>query len=209
MKGLTKRQKEVLDFIQEFTKEHRYSPSFREIAHHFNFSSVGTVHRLISCLKRKGALENESHAARSLIVKQEALALPLSSDLTLPLIGDISKGLPIELFSDSRNISVPIFLVPSPENSYVLRAQGNSLQEEQILEGDLLIVEARQEALPGEIVIGTLHRHETLVKRYEPEGNYIRLISQSPHLSPLMVREEEFSIQAVLVSLLRVYFHSF
>ena len=205
MKGLTKRQREILDFIEAFIDKHHYSPSYREIQQHFSFSSLGTVYRHIQVLKRKGQISAEKKASRSMALAHEATKKETQGIVELPFIGLIAAGSPIEMFPRTQTLSVPNFLVHTPENTYILRAQGDSLNEELICDGDLLIVEARQEAHAGEIVVAIINQHETIVKRYFPEGQYVRLIGHIANHQPIILNHESLLIQGILVGLLRLY----
>jgi repressor LexA len=205
MKGLTKRQREIIDYIKQFIDTKQYSPSYREIMAHFNFSCVGSVSKHIQALKRKGALINEKNCSRSLAV-EEALSQPIrSQEVELPLIGTISAGNPIELFPRSQSITVPEALIHDHNSTYVLKAKGNSLEEEMIIDGDLLIIEARQNAETGETVVALINNHDTIIKQYYPEGTYVRLVGYNPHHHPIIVRDEDLAIQAVVIGLIRPF----
>jgi repressor LexA len=208
MKGLTQKQFQVLHFIQHYIQTNHYSPSFREIMVHFGFSCVGSVTKHIEALKRKGLITNEKKCSRSLSLT-ETIPLPPSvnekKEIELPLIGTLAAGYPIEMYSHSQSIAVPEALVHDPQKTYVIKAKGNGLQEEFILEGDLLIVEARQEAMPGETIIALINQHDTIIKQYYPEGLYVRLVGHNPQHHPLILREEDVIIQAVVISLMRIY----
>lgn len=206
MKGLTKRQREIVDFISDFIHSHRYSPSYREIMSHFGFSCVGSVSRHIFALKRKGILSNEKSCSRSLLLSNSPPVVSSArKNIELPLIGTVQAGSPIDLFSDSELISVPEALVQGDrgESQYVLRARGDGFEEEMVMDGDLLIVEARQQAEPGETVIALINNHDTIIKKYHPEGVYIRLLGHNPRHHPIILREEDVLIQAVIIGLMR------
>jgi repressor LexA len=205
MNGLTKRQREIIDFIQEFIKEQRYSPSYREIMAHFGFSSPGTLYRHIQSLKKKGLMLSDPKIARSLMPNEGLEVKPRLYDIDLPLIGFISAGSPIETFEKTQTIAIPECFVHSPEHTYVLRARGDSLVEEQIASGDLLVVEARQEALSGETIIGLINENNTIIKRYYPEGDYIRLEANALSHQSIILRHGDLVIQGVVVALLRSY----
>lgn len=205
MKGLTETQQKVLNFIQEFIELHRYSPSYREIMEHFDFSSPATVYKYIRTLQRKGALTAEKHCSRSLSLTHTSHTSHKSQDCKLPFIGNIINGYPIELFIQSQLIDVPKFLVPHAESTYLLRAQGESLHEELIGDGDLLLIEARQEAQAGELIIALVNQHDAIVKHYYPEGQYIRLESAHTQLKPLILRHEDLLIQGAIIGVIRTY----
>lgn len=206
MSGLTRRQKEIIDFIRAFIKKEGYSPSYREIMSHFGFTSLGSVAGHIRVLKRKGVLRSEDGCSRSLIpVETESPSHETTTELSLPFIGYISAGAPIETFPQAQSIAVPQYLVQSPENTYILRARGDSLHDELITDGDLLLVRASQEAEPGDHVLALVNRGDALVKRYFPEGNHVYLKSAQPHLPPISLRHDELLIQGVLVGLTRIF----
>lgn len=204
MKGLTKRQREILDFIEEFTKNNRYAPSYREIGQHFGFASPGTVYKHIQVLKGKGALIGESKSSRSIALADPPQQPVMQSEIEIPFIGHISAGLPIQTFSQTQQIAVPRRLVHNHEKTYALRVQGDALNEELIADGDLLIVEARQEAHPGETIVALINTHDTIVKRFYPDGDYVRLISVYSHHYPMTLRQEDVQVQGIVIGLLRL-----
>jgi repressor LexA len=205
MKGLTPKQHEILHFIQNFIEQHHYSPSYREIMQHFDFTSPASVYKHIRTLLRKGVLTAEKNAHRSLLPIQTRQPLKELIEIQLPLIGNISVGYPLELFVQPQMLAVPSSLVQTPENTYILQTQGDALQDEWIQDGDLLLIEARQDIQPGEITLGLINQHDTVLKRYYPEGQNIRLESQNPNVPSLTVRYEHIVIRGVLVGLLRMY----
>lgn len=203
MKGLTKRQREILDFIQDFTRNNRYAPSYREISHHFNFSSLGSVYKFIQTLKRKGVLISESKSSRSLAFPKDSQQTTEQTELEIPFIGHITAGMPIQTFSQQQQVVVPKTFIHTMDKTYALRAQGDTLNEEMIADGDLIIVEARQEAHPGETIIALINHHDTIIKRYYPEGTYVRLAGTLSHHHPIILRQEDVFIQGVVIGLLR------
>lgn len=207
MIGLTKKQQEILSFIQDFIHRYQYSPSYREIMQHFGFASLGTVSKHVDALKRKGVITGERQSSRSIHPVQMENCQKNSFEIELPFLGHLSAGLPIETFSQTQNLAVPEFLVSSSDRTYVLRARGNTLAEEMISDGDLILIEARSEAFAGELVVAFLShdRGSTLVKRYFPEGNYIKLEGGASRLESLTVRPEDLQIQGVVVGLIRLF----
>jgi len=205
MKGVTPRQQELLTYITDFIATHHYSPSYREIMQHFNFTSIGTVSRFIHVLVNKGELISEKGCKRSLKPIKNGAQKEIVSELSLPLIGKISAGHPIVLFSRSKSLTVPSNLLHAPDITYILQAEGDSLNDEYIAHGDYLIVEARQEAQPGETVVALINAHEAIVKRFYPEQAFVRFVGHNPQHQPLTIKEEEISIQGVLIGVLRFY----
>ncbi len=205
MKGLTKRQSQILGFIQDYIHTHRYSPSYREIMQHFELSSLGSVYKHVTVLRRKGALIGETKGARSLTLAQPAHRQETPQEVEVPFIGHICAGQPIEMFPQYQTIAIPDFLIEAPDNTYVLRAKGDSLQEELIGDGDLLLVEAKNSANPGETVIALINNHDTIVKRIFPEGEFAKLIGHNRHQHPIILRWEDIQIQGVVVGLMRLF----
>lgn len=202
MKRLTPRQKALLDYIHSYIEKHSYSPSYREIMHNFSLSSPGSVYKHIRTLIQKGALQSEN-GIRSLRLTESTKPAPVSSGIEIPYIGKIPCGHPIELFKKTQTLSVPPFLVPHPENTYVLSMKDQLLSHEGIMEGDYLLVEARQEAHAGELILGSINGHDTVIRHYYPEGHYVRLEGSSHQ--PLIVRADHLVIQGVIVGLMRAY----
>lgn len=205
MKGLTKKQNEVLSFIQDFIQNRRYSPSYREIMQQFSFSSLGSVYKHVHALKRKGFLTAEKQKSRSMNLSVDLLMNPRKKGLEIPFIGFIRAGFPIEIFSKAQSIVVPDFFVQLPEQTYVLQAKGDSLSEELIGDSDYLIVEARQQAEEGETVIALINHHDTIIKKIYSEGQYVRLIGHHPQHQPIVLREEDVAIQGIVIGMLRQY----
>jgi len=205
MTGLTKRQSEIMTFIQDFIKKHQYSPSYREIMEHFGFSSLGSVHKHVNVLKRKGVLTAETKASRSLAPVQENETGERQAEVELPFIGHVARGVAIETFPHTQTLAVPDFFVRVPDRTYVLRARGDEFRDELVADGDLLVIEARQDPYDGEIVIGYMGDQETFIYRYHPEGNTVRLESQNRMLEPIVLHADEVSIQGVVTGLLRMH----
>jgi repressor LexA len=205
MKGLTKRQRELIDFIQDFIANNRYSPSYREIGHHFGFNSLGSVYKHIATLKKKGFLYSESKISRSVTTINEPAKIQTPTEITIPLIGYIAAGVPIQTFPQSQLVQIPSSYVHSPDKTYALRAKGNSLAEEMIADGDILLVEVRQEAHPGETVVALINDHDIIVKQYFPEGDFVRLSGSYSEHEPILLRHEDVMVQAVVICLLRQY----
>ncbi|CCB92026.1 LexA repressor [Waddlia chondrophila 2032/99] len=204
MKGLTKRQREILDYIQEYIKSNRYSPSYREIMKHFGFLSIASVSKHLGVLQSKGAITTKKNSRRSITPCDGTPQQKESAEAELPFIGHIMGGVPIETFPLTQTLTVPKFLVHNVEKTYVLRAKGDSLSQEMIQDGDLLLTEARSEALAGEIIIGALEDRRTFVKQYFPEGNSVRLIT-SLSKEETALRHDQLTIHGVLVGLWRLF----
>lgn len=206
MKTLTKRQKEILDFIREWIEKKGYSPTFREIMRHFNFSSVGTVVTHMKALSEKGYILSDPRKRRSLIPLSTEQDNKGSTEIELPFVGMVQASFPIEMYPDTKTMRVPSLFVRYPDITYVLQVQGNSLENELMRDGDLLVVEARQEAESGELVIGSSVYNETIIRRYYPEGEFARLEGPLENDAPILLKHDEFRLHGVISGLLRSYF---
>lgn len=205
MKGLTKRQRELIDYIQEFIVGKGYSPSYRDIGNHFGFSSLGSVYRHIHALKRKGVLQSESHTSRSITPVVNS-SVPRSNDeLEISFIGYLSAGKPIQILPEAKKMVVPRQFVQDPKGTYILQMRGDFLKEEMIVDGDLLLIEGRQEVQPGETVVALINGNDTIVKKYYYEGGYVRLLSTCLQHHPILLRQKDVTVQGVVVGLLRSY----
>lgn len=198
---LTKSQRKVFDFVNSFIEKKGYSPTFRDIQSHFGFASLGSVHTYIKMLKKKGFLVDQK---RTSIALNDSTLSP-NPHLTIPFIGTLSAGFPIETFSQTQSIIVPLDLVPHPDETYALRVKGDTLLDEHILDGDLLLIEARNVAQEGELVVARLNQNNTIVKRFYPEGSYIRLEGSEDRHEPIILNPDELQIQGVIVHLIRNY----
>lgn len=204
VKTLTKRQKEILDFIRDWIAKKGYSPSFREVMHHFNYASLGTVVSHLKALIQKGYLHSEAKRRRSLVpAEKENSPLPTKQEIELPFVGMVQASFPIEMYPETKTFLVPSPFVRFPEITYVLQVQGESLLPEHMQEGDLLIVEARREIEASELIIASSLKQETLICRYFPEGDFIRL--QGAVTPPLFLRYDELTIHGAIVGLIRSY----
>ncbi len=201
--ALTKRQREILDFLQEHIQKHGYAPSFEEIAEQFRFQSLATVHEHLSNLERKGAIHrgyNESRAIEILPPRGTAGASEI------PLLGAVAAGLPIEAALHEETIAVPDGMLPRRGPNYALRVQGQSMIDEHIMDGDVVVVHGRQSAENGEMVIALVNGAEATVKRfYREAGGWVRLQPANPEMRPMRFQERDLLIQGVVVGVIRRY----
>ena len=205
---LTKRQKEVLDFLVAFVNKHGYSPSFEEIARALRLTSLATVHKHVTTLERKGFVRRGYNRSRSI----EVVQLPKSvreqvlerHTLELPLAGRIAAGRPLEAIEERETFSLGQFA--RGHNNYVLRVKGNSMIEDHILDGDFIVVEQTQEANPGEVIVALVDGDEATLKRfYREPGGKIRLQPANSEMQPIVVAASQVKIQGRVVGVLRKY----
>jgi repressor LexA len=198
---LTKRQKEILDFIHGFIEERGYAPSFEEIAQAFGYSSLATVHEHLSNLERKGYIRKAYNESRSIeMVPGEGAAAAVQ----LPLLGAVAAGLPIEAIPEQEAVSVPTDMIRSGRENFVLRVEGNSMIDEQIRDGDYIVVSSQVTASDGEMVVALVGGDSATVKKlYREPGNQIRLQPANTAMEPLVVDADDVAVQGVVVGLIR------
>ncbi|MGQ0539071.1 MAG: transcriptional repressor LexA [Gemmatimonadaceae bacterium] len=200
---LTKRQREILDYLQKYATNNGYAPSFEEIASRFKYNSLATVHEHLSNLERKGYIRRSYNESRAIEF--------LPSDVfpravQLPLLGAVAAGVPIEAITTEESISVPQELVRRGDDHYVLRVRGSSMIDEHIRDGDFVIVRNHRGADNGEMVIALIDGNSATLKRYyrERDGR-IRLQPANPEMAPIYVHENDITIQGVVVGVIRRY----
>lgn len=203
MPSLTKRQREVLDFISAFISERGYSPSLEEIGAGLGISSVATVHKHISHLKQKGLVRHELNRKRALEVEEGELS---AGTISLPLLGFIAAGEPIEAIENRESISVPAELVPRTGfRKFVLRVKGNSMIDDHIMDGDFVIVVEGRTADNGQTVVALLDGENATLKKYYREKDAVRLQPANESIAPIIVKDGDVRIQGVVVGLMRRY----
>lgn len=200
---LTKRQKEILDFLKTFIEKHGYAPSLTEIAADFGLSSPATVHEHLKALEEKGFIQRGWNRKRSVTLLPVPESLPETS-AELPLLGQIAAGQPIEAVLDNETVSVGRDLVRG-KRGYVLKVKGMSMVDEHILDGDLVIVEAAEEAQNGQTVVALVDGAYATLKKYYREGSRIRLQPAHETMAPLVVDEEAVKVQGVVIGVIRMY----
>jgi len=200
---VTRRQREILDFITSHLDAKGYAPSFEEIARQFGFNSLATVHEHLTNLERKGYIRrahNESRAIEIIPPKGQTGATEL------PLLGLVAAGQPIEAITGNDTIAVPDELIPRRGRSYVLKVRGESMIDEHIKDGDFIVVQERNQADSGQTVVALVHGDSATVKRfYREPGGWIRLQPANPTMQPLRVNERDVIVQGVVVGVIRKY----
>lgn len=198
---LTKRQRQILDYVDRFVDDNGYSPSFEEIAESFGYSSLATVHEHLSNLEQKGYLRKNYNRSRSLEVVRAGSGLAVE----LPLLGSVAAGLPIEVIEEQETIAVPHDMMRSG-NNYVLRVKGSSMVDEQIRDGDYIVVNSRRTAENGDMVVALVGGDSATVKKfYREPGGRIRLQPANPSMQPLVYDSAEVEVQGIVVGVIRKY----
>lgn len=199
--ALTRRQREIYEYIRSFVAQRGYSPSLEEIGAAFGLSSVATVHKHVQHLVEKGMLRKAWNRSRSV----EPVDGVEPGGMTLPLAGVVAAGAPIEAIEDHESIEVPRNLVPPRGESFVLRVRGESMIDEQIRDGDYVVVEGRNEARNGETVVALVRGDEATLKRFYRRGSRVRLEPANASMQPIEVPAGDVEIRGVVRGLLRRY----
>ena len=206
--ALTRRQKDVLDFIAGYQVENGYNPSYEEIARGLKLSSIATVHKHISALAKKNYLSRGANQSRSVEVApryvQEQSRNKFEASLEVPIHGTIAAGQPVQAFDTSDTLSFADFV--GRKETYALRVRGNSMVEDHICDGDMILVENTKDASDRQIVVALLGGVETTLKRiYREQGNMIRLQPANETMSPIRVPASQVEIRGRLLAVLRKY----
>ena len=198
---LTKRQREILTYLGSYSESNGYAPSFEEIAEEFNYNSLATVHEHLSNLERKGYIKRAYNESRAIEILPSQ-AYPRAVELQV--LGTVAAGVPIEAVAQGESICVPESFLRKSGNHYVLRVRGQSMIDAQINDGDMVVVNERQSADNGEMVIAMMHGTSATVKKfYRERDGRIRLQPANETMEPLYVHENDISIQGVVVGVLR------
>jgi repressor LexA len=207
MKYLTERQRDILEFIRGFQKSRGVAPTHREICDHFGFSSYGTVYKHLSLLEKKGLIRRDWNQKRGVeVVEQDepAALAPRQHDSPvreLPLFGYIAAGRPLEVDLSDEMIAVPEHLTSRGDN-YVLKVRGDSMVDDGILDGDLVIIARREDATNGEMVVANVSGEVTLKRLYR-EGERVRLQPANSMMGPIYAQARDVAVQGVVIGLMR------
>lgn len=200
----TQRQKEVLDYITRFLAKHGHEPSYAQIARHFGVSSKATIAKHIDALEKRGLVKREHEPGHfRLAVRFEEA--PADATCEVPLVGRIAAGLPIDAIQDVEMICVPRFMLGRvrPDRIYALRVKGDSMIDEHICDGDIALIESRNEARDGEIVVALVDQTRATLKRLFRRGHEVELRPSNAALEPIRVHASRVEIQGIFRSLLR------
>ncbi|MFA6027459.1 MAG: transcriptional repressor LexA [Patescibacteria group bacterium] len=188
MNNLTPKKKKILDYLEAYFQEHQYYPTLMEIAKKIKVSSVATVHQHMSELQKMGLIKRAENKPRDLQINMERPLQETGSMIELPIAGLITAGAPIEAIEDkSESIAVPKELISNP-NSYILKVKGDSMVESLIADGDYVVVEKRDYANNGDIVVALLEDGTATLKEFHREKKYIRLQPRNRNYKPLLVK---------------------
>jgi len=205
--AITRRQRQVYEFISEFVQKNQYSPSFDEIRLGIGLNSLATVHKHISNLEKKGLLTRDYNRSRSIDLlppkgkfKQ---AMAVNTGLVLPLVGRIAAGQPIEAIETLETISLADFV--RSKEVFVLEVRGDSMRDEAILDGDYVLIEKVKTAQNGDIVVALVEGTDATLKRFYHEGESIRLQPSNASMKPIIVPAQSVQLQGRVIGVLRKY----
>jgi len=205
--AITKRQRQVYDFIAEFVQRNQFTPSYQEIGDGLGMSSLATVHKHITNLEKKGLLNRDYNRSRSIDLLppkgRMKQAMAVNTGMVLPLMGRIAAGQPIEAIERPETISLADFV--RSKEVFVLEVRGDSMQDEAILSGDYVLVEKTKIAHNGDIVVALVEGSDATLKRFYREGNKIRLQPSNARMKPIMVHAADLDIQGRVIGVLRKY----
>ncbi len=196
---LTKRQKQVLDFIKTYKDKHDYAPSLEEIKKHLRLSAVSTVHYHVQALQSMGYLQKEVNQPRTLDVfsKQKLIHIPL--------LGIIAAGQPIEAIEQKENIAVPQSSIKPGNNYFALRVNGESMREENINHGDIVIIKQQSTADNGQKVVALINNNEVTLKKIYKEKDKIRLEPANPEFKSILVEPDNLKVQGIVTDIIKSY----
>ena len=195
---LTKRQKQVLDFIKSFKKKKRYSPSLEEIKKHLGLSSVSTVHHHVQLLEEQGYLQKGENQARTIDVYET------EQMVKIPLYGTIAAGQPIEAIQEKENIAIPKSTLPRVGDFYALKVAGDSMIDENINNGDIVLVKRQAVAANGQRAVVLIDNYEVTLKKYYKERGYIRLQPANNKLESIIIKgNQDLLIQGIVLDVIK------
>jgi repressor LexA len=199
---LTRKQKQMWDYLQEYIVANGYAPTLVEIGAHFGLSSLATVHKHLTNLETKGVIVRKWNLSRAIeLTPPQAV----SQAIALPLLGRVAAGVPIEAIEVKDTLSVPAEFVRRPHQTFALQVKGRSMIDEGILDGDFIVVEQQPTAENGETVVAVVNGEATVKKLHRERGGRIRLQPANAEMKPLYVREKDLEIRGVVVAVLRKY----
>jgi len=197
---MTRRQKEMVDYLRGYIAENGYAPTLEEIGRHFELASLATVHKHLQNLERKGIIRRLPNQSR-------ALELATAADgraVAVPLLGRVAAGIPIEPVEERETVTLPEELLGRGE-TFALRVRGDSMVDEGILDGDLVVVEARPDALDGATVVALVRGEATVKKLYRERDGRVRLMPANERLAPIVAPADDVEIRGEVIAVLRRY----
>lgn len=198
---LTKRQKQLYDYLDDYIVRAGYAPTLEEIGEHFRLASLATVHKHLCNLETKGLIRRKWNFSRAIeIVSQQKPCRAIE----LPMLGYVAAGQPIEVLETADTFTVPETFVRR-QNTFVLRVKGQSMIEDGIFDGDYIVVEERVTADNGETVVALVSGEATVKRFYRDQGGKIRLMPANQSMAPIIAKEKDVAIRGIVVAVMRKY----
>lgn len=202
--AITSRQKKILDFIGRYIEVHDQPPTIAEIGKQFSMTSSASVHHILSVLEHEGRIKRIPNVSRGIELIKEAAP---DTDDEIPLLGVVAAGYPIEAILSYEAVRVPRDMI-GRERTFALRVRGNSMIDDQIRDGDFIIVESRQTAENGQTVVALIDGNDATVKKFHQGRNHVRLEAANPSFEPIVVKPaERVRIQGIVIGVIRKYDH--
>ncbi|MEW6442053.1 MAG: transcriptional repressor LexA [bacterium] len=199
---LTRRQKEIHVFLQEYMRQNGIAPTYDEIRRHFGFRSYNSVFKHLKQLENRGFLVTPGKNRKQAFWLTEPIGVTLSST-RLPLLGLVAAGQPVEALQTPDTVEVPESFLGTGEH-FALRVRGDSMVEDGIHDGDLILVRQQSHADNGQTVVALIG-NEATVKKFFRKGPLVELHPANPQMRPLVLQADEVTIQGVVVGLIRKY----
>jgi repressor LexA len=199
---LTRRQKEIWDYLEDHIAAKGYAPTLEEIGAHFELSSLATVHKHLTNLERKGLIARKWNLSRAIEITPPPKT---TRAVVLPLLGRVAAGVPIEAIETQESLTIPEDFVRRPHKAFALRVQGESMIDEGILDGDFIVVESRPAADEGDTVVAVVNGEATVKKFYRQPSGKVRLQPANSQMAPILVKEKDVEIRGIVVAVLRKY----
>lgn len=201
---LYKRQRQIVDFIQQYIQANSAAPTLRQIADAIGVSSLATVHEHLESLQNKGVIKRKSGRTRAIELVDKTIDFTTEKAVEVPILGFIAAGKPIEPYTDpGARMTIGPSFVSGKKRVYVLQVRGESMIEEQIRDGDFVVVEETNEARNGQIVVALLDNGMATLKRFFKEATRVRLEPANSTMAPIFVKN--VTIQGKVVGLIRKY----
>jgi repressor LexA len=200
---LYKKQRQILDYLKDYTLQHGHSPTLAEIAKAIGVRSLATVHEHLQTLVRKGVIRRYEGVVRGIEVLDNKISRVLEG-IELPILGFIAAGEPIETYTDpNATLQVAPFLLSGTKKSFVLQVKGSSMIEDGIFDGDYVVVEEQETANNGDIVVALLEGGVATMKRFYKERDHVRLEPANSSMKPIIAKN--VTIQGKVVGVIRKY----
>jgi repressor LexA len=209
MKRLTRRQQEVLDFIQEWIREKRYPPSVREIATRFGLKSASGVHKHVKALVRKNYIAKDDFLSRSIRVLGEGDTPQLSQGnpaLKVPVTGIlVAGGSVLRTNTDAASLAVSSAMLPEPRDAYALQIGGDHMQDDGLVDGDWVLVMPHRNIRNGQVVVATVRALETVIRRFHRDQETVRLEGLQPGQPAVSLPARDVHVQGVVAGVWRQF----